>query len=1173
MSTPSTRLRVAVCQIEYHPAYYASRIAYPLEPFIPEGPDRSLTFLASNGIPLGRLQDDIGQEYALWIADKTAAILKFLETFDPVPDLVLFPEYSIPIQILPRLKDFASCHGCCVLAGTHSYQSVTESRKIYASLGTKEKELRKLQKSREALSLMPVFSASKTKLIEKKVFAPFERSDTSELFADAPHLLPITLSSGVSVLPAICAEALADFKTRGDYKLFAIVACSDSPKYFDNILQKTAQFKRAAVLCNDARFGGSTVITTRDQRSQSWWHDEPFHGRLPKGESILIEDINLEALAVQVGVTNPSAASQLICLASVTYACDELSGAECSQHLQEISALPSAEVRYQELESLNSNQNLTELQALRVQRLASLARNGVDNPSEWNACGKDLVIANVENLQHLEARLSKRVRDELLGGLDASLKLSDTTKLAMLNLLTDCGDHHVNQNVSALATSGTHAPTSDIIDREHETESLTEFLDERRQSVCLVLGLAHIGKTRVIEKTLAAAGLNRTLHLHVHSTSSPEYVISEILKRRFPSITPPFRDIIQIVDSEEFQTALDTIDVIVITDAHELLRYRVWNDDKMHDALVHLFQVAADVGTKIITESRFALPFDLPDPSILTRRNIRALEIEDAIKLLDRELRRVQLGADCISPSQKETIVRKLGGHPVALSLCANSLYERGIADTLNAVSQRSGFLARHIRDLLSSLSLSPEEILVLRILSGTRTPIPREAIIAAAPFAAQPIVTGLISLCLIEVEEDGLVALAGPLKEHFSIMDVPESVQLAFHRHARDQFARLHEIASDSLAYAIEADYHGSLLGEDAKLAPHLLDAGLAAAENLYDAQRYQEAASKLNLLLEIRRTRSVLRLSALADAQCGSFDSALGKARESFASGAPDSWLLSELTRIALSLDRIDVADDLISTAKKARLDDVSLALIEGRLALRQRDIRKAENLFLRAIRVSERNAWPYFYLGRTYYREGRLQDAIQTLLDGERFIDERGVRNWNVLLRIRCLLCQSHLLDHDVSRAEAVLNSLIEEAPDDPEVIRLSAALALKRDGIEKAKEAFESLSQGKKKRPRDSSQSHLFLGLFYLEIDEPRKAIQEFQSAHRADRNNVYVLIKWAKTLADLADQSSEEPEIARGYARDCARIINRILYNSPENDVAQRLQHRLYSRFGIDTGDL
>jgi len=1106
-------------------------------------------------------------------------ILDFLRSFDPVPDVILFPELSIPYCLLPQIHAFCCENQSTILAGTHTFQNTKEARRIYhRTLNVKQKHIDGLKSGGSyAPGVMPIISRRRTRLVPKSARSPFEVDDVSPLLSAAPTLYPFTLDQGASVLPLICAEALTDYTAKEDYQLICVVSYSDALDYFRDFADRETKRKRAVIYCNDGQFGGSQVSAVRDRRMASWWFDTPLAGALPKGEGILIYDINLNSLAVEIGVSNPDSTLEMICIASVTYADDPETGSEISDVLPSIRGLVSEGARV-ELDTIAKSNRCQELQSLRLEQLRHLSAKGTASPRWWDSIGRDCVLRGIPSLSQLQGFLAKSCQSQLLAHMTNTAQLTGDLPALLVGFITECNSKIKEAGVTPDSEASSNSYSlKDIIDREDEVTSLLDFLGDKGRLVCQLSGIPEIGKTAVVDKALAQSGLGTIHRIPVRDTSSSEYIAYSIMRRTWPSLKPPYADLRKLLDSREFRSAMRSIDVIVLENAANLIRYDTWRDHTMHNTLVMLLEIACEERTKIIFETQRELQIDYPQAASFVRKRVGDLPTEYGVRLLDRELRRVQgIDAAAIPQRDKERIVSFFGGHPVALSLVANAVYETGVQQVMNDIKARKGFYTQYIGRLLNEFSLSQDERIVLKLINGCNMPVPREAILGACAFPAGPVVTRLIHQCVVNVNSHGHISTAGLLKPFFDFSELPEELRIKLHENAAREFGVLARRNREYLHYAVEADYHAAIIGVRVTHAEGLVDSRLEAADTLYNEQRYREAKGILDPLLGMRQSRSVLRLSALVDAQCGSFDSALSKAKATYATGSPDPWLMAELTRIALSLQRDDVAERLIYTAKASGIDDVSICIIEGRLALRRKNIRAAEEAFARACKMSTHNAWPYFYLGRTLLDDGRVDDAINILFTGEQFIYDKRIRHRTVLIRIRVLLAKAYLYINDLDAAEQVILQLFAENPDDPEIVRIYAAFTLKKEGIADAQKAFEKLAEAKVRNRHDECQKNLFLGLFYLGISERNKAIKCFSEAHRADNNNVFVLITWAKALLEMGEAVLEEggeAEAAHGYAFDCARIVNRILNFSPGNAAGIRLQEQLYSKFGIDSGDL
>ena len=112
---------------------------------------------------------------------------------------------------------------------------------------------------------------------------------------------------------------------------------------------------------------------------------------------------------------------------------------------------------------------------------------------------------------------------------------------------------------------------------------------------------------------------------------------------------------------------------------------------------------------------------------------------------------------------------------------------------------------------------------------------------------------------------------------------------------------------------------------------------------------------------------------------------------------------------------------------------------------------------------------------------------------------------------------------------------------------------------------AENAFARLNEATIRSRFDRCQFHLFYGLFQLGINNPRETANEFAKAHSADRSNVYVMMKWARTLYELAnDHFRNQEDIYRAYAADCSQLVKKILEFDQDNVEGTELMNDLLS---------
>jgi len=1165
-------IRVALCQIECHPAIYSGHIAYPEEPFVPGPNSGSLSRLGTKGIDVGTLQTLCRVEYAAWQQARIQQIIDYLRSLHPAPDIVLFPEGALSPECLPAISAWSGESGATVLGGTHTPITTPSGLRHYSNIGVSAKERKRAAR---APSVLPLFRNGKVVLISKQLSSPFERSDITATDPDVPKYktYPIQTGNGkFHLLSLICIEALQLQQVEGAYEIVGVISYDARPEQFESFIDQQVRNRHVVLYCNDGHFGQSRLGVVHDNRMPSWLLDAMPRG-LPSGDAILVVDVDLSVKAIEVGTAQPSSAARIVKLSSITYEHSE--AALISQQLDVIHKLPSGSARAQALAQLLQNGFSNPLQQLRISHLRDIESRGTESTDWWNTIGSDCLVHGQADYPRLEGRLAAACRDELRKLLSAEAVRRDDVAQMFLSFYSECETRASRVDVPAPPTPSTESIT--VVDREAEARVVADFLDDRSATVLEVSGLPQIGKTSVIEKALAQAGVAPILRITLTATSSPDYLLYTLLQRGPGLPLPPYQNPVEVARSASISTALRALRVIVIERAHFLLELGTWRDDNLGNVLTALIATAGEVNTKLVLETQRALPLDLENPGV--RRLLRVSGFNKTLRihgeaLFDAQLRRVGLSPDVIQDVDRGAIVERLGGHPVAIALAADAYFEVGGDGVLNDLKQRRGFYLTFLQRLLRSLNLTDEDETILRMLALSRVPLDRSVIFAAVTFPAAPIVRNLVALGTVDFSPDGRIEIAGVLREYFDPQELSPEARLAFHRAAAKAFEGRALRSKNDIEAAVEAEYHAGIAGVQVSIPSRLIDGALATAQEHFRSQNFDAAAAILEVLLRKDRSLTVLRLAAQVEARRNRAAVSLELAKEVLLRDPKDTRLLADLAKIALWQRQDDTtATQLIDIARRVGVEDVSILVVEGRMHLRRNRLHDAVRVFERAKQLTRWNTWPFFYLGVCYQRLGRVNDAINILEEGVEFFYTLEARSRSVLNAMRTQLGLAYLFNDDLEMAGRILDPLFEEEPSSPEVVRAYAALTIKRDGIQQARKAFERLHEAHIRNRFDRCEFHLLYGLFQLGIGNQYEAAQEFAKAHAADRSNVYVMMKWARTLYELATALRlDGNEVYKIYALDCSRLVQKILEFDPDNEEGVALMNGLHQVFGVDLDD-
>lgn len=978
----------------------------------------------------------------------------------------------------------------------------------------------------------------------------------------------------------VCADALQLPNIKGDYDIVSIVSYNKEPKHFESFIDTQVKNNKVVIYCNDGRFGGSSINLPLDKRPISWLFEAPLNGKAPKGDALLVVDVPTGQLATQVGVFNPINQYEVKLLASITYNESAEEDQDVSKELFEIVALPNNQARNSRIASILQKRKHNPNQKPRLEYLLDLSRKGVDSGKIWSAYGHDLVL-DLKGLADLEARFSQICSEKLVHQfVDGDLEPQSVASLQ--GFLRDCKLRNPTpEKAGSITTSSKPSKTKDAyINREDQVTTMLNALDSGAGNLLEVRGLPQIGKSAVIDLALSRTAFQRIKRVQLLNTSSAGYIIAEWSGK---SKTAVDFTAIDLKSRPELEEIVKEWDVLWLENCQHLLESDRWKSTEIETLINGIVSVVLEgrVKTKVIFETSRSLPFELRDPSAITKFRISGFEqklVKHGVAIFDRQLRRLDFNPNDVLMETKEQFVRDLGGHPMAIIFCADAICEEGPSAVKGAIRQGTGFVKEVIDRVLEMVTLSAQDENLLRIVSGCRIEAPRDAISATCNFPATEHISNLSRLCLVDIVSPSTIRLPGVLRNKFRFTDLDLETRKILHKNATMMYTQMARDFPRRVEFAVEVEYHAMAIDQVAKVATGLIDGRLSAAKKFYDEHNFSKASEALNPLMNPLMTGSpsdeVIRLSALIDAQLGDLRPALAKGEKVLAKNPSDIHFFSALGKAVLTQSRPELGDTLVAISRKAGVAETRVSILEGRLALRRRDFQKAEICFRHALRSPGTDPWAYFYLGTTYLRIGELHEAIDILYEGDEYVANNPRIRGSARNAIRVKLGVAYVLNGDLQAASTILENLKEEEPDNPEMLYAYWLLTVRKDGVERAEEAFEVFRNAKPKR-WEWGLYHLYYGLFLKALERLDEAKEHFELAYKNEPYNVYIMIQYAENLYSLALKAWKEPdiELAKDRALKCARIVRRIFEFDSDNPSAENLQVDLYNEFGIEISGL
>lgn len=269
-------VRVALAQIFYKPAIIEKQVDYLAEPgLFLHGPSTASlleSLQGENNVLLQTLHNQIREQYITYIGIKLESICKEVCRIHQ-PDILVFPEYSIPYQCLPQIKELSAQLDMTIVAGTHTV--IPTAQEYYTQAGLDPQ----IVKCYNGHSISPIFFSNKKPDFQVKndrsIFEVTmrESEDGFKRFKSVTHS-----GEPYSFSVVICADALtlgtagkADIglsNTEYDNFMVITVACSTNPKAFEGTANLFALQGIPMLVCNASQYGGSGIFLPETVRER-----------------------------------------------------------------------------------------------------------------------------------------------------------------------------------------------------------------------------------------------------------------------------------------------------------------------------------------------------------------------------------------------------------------------------------------------------------------------------------------------------------------------------------------------------------------------------------------------------------------------------------------------------------------------------------------------------------------------------------------------------------------------------------------------------------------------------------------------------------------------------------------------------------------------------------------
>jgi len=291
-------VRIHLCQILYNPAYFDGNSDLLEEPAPSLDVTRAIGQLRQVKSVEGLLIESRAS-YVKHITEILCAIARWSQYRGA--KILVFPEYSVPCEALPALRDIAREAGILIVAGTHRVRFTETSKAIYKSIGLDIGALR------NGSAIAPIIhpttgtveiSANRYRSKwEPNLDVSLETKDIYEVSLDN-KLVRIGVATCID---ALHVDRLGSLWTDRVSKPHIIICPSLSPsvEQFTNVGKILAGQETLFAFVNSAEFGGTAFNIPKEWEQYLPGTRTPGGGMLHRSEAILEIDVNAECFFIK----------------------------------------------------------------------------------------------------------------------------------------------------------------------------------------------------------------------------------------------------------------------------------------------------------------------------------------------------------------------------------------------------------------------------------------------------------------------------------------------------------------------------------------------------------------------------------------------------------------------------------------------------------------------------------------------------------------------------------------------------------------------------------------------------------------------------------------------------------------------------------------------------------
>lgn len=877
-------MRIHLCQIWYNPAYFDAEYDLLEEPAPSMETSRTIGQLRRIE-PIQDLLIEYRASYVKHITDKLCAIASWSKSRGA--GIIVFPEYSVPAEALPAIRDIAKEAGVLIVAGTHKVRITESSKKTYESIGL---DISNIQ---NGCAISPIIHPTGTVGISVKRYrSKWEPSlDVTLQTSDIHEVNLYDRVVRVAVVPCIDALQLDTFAALWadeDGKPDIVICPSLSPTtdLFENIGNLLAAHETVFAFANSAMFGG-TAFNVPDAWKQHLPGGQWTYGcSIAHYEAVVELDVDANAFFMKKGSLEAEPPCSNVKHFPIVYASTSSWVDEYIQLEKDILELlddgdSNTAIDWIDGSLIEQNVPLPDEIVSRLQRLrhGQLMLFSGDMEAVKEGLMLVLLAQEVEDSRLVFANRTK----ELISLVTTTLQSStgEATELLINYLvvlknnqsdfsLSQYDQTYINQRKLAsleeiLEESVYRPPESTIAafqNRGSRLDQLRDIIIEGNDKVIAITGLLGIGKTELVRSLFLKVLTDwKTIWVNVARDSSVARVAALIGKALgvtmdIDALGDATTNVFRGKMIKLFDTFFSTERYALIIDDLKDLR----GNTRDYHQLQTLIEVASE--PKRFKGSRLFLISSVPTTPIWVKRagvarvHLRGLDEIYTKRILEYQFRSSGLVSGETMPDIPQRLLDTISGHPLAARIAAEASRQTGLEE-MATDEQLDSLTANVIDVLLPRIELSSEEATIIQSFSVFRLPVNAADI---ATLIDEKILGGLAARGMMDF--DGYsYEMHEVFRRHF-LGNVSHEKQPSLHETAANYYRRLDEknlaMGKRDMNVVAELAHHLSFKSGAANelyvLRVLVFDELFPAARTLYGLWQYDKALEVFRLLTECR-------------------------------------------------------------------------------------------------------------------------------------------------------------------------------------------------------------------------------------------------------------------------------------------------------------------------------